>query len=73
MLVDSYGSKMPIKNVASISIEDAKSSYFSLGQKSYKNYREGIQESNLGLSVVSDGDGVRAIFQCLQQRIKQSL
>ena len=63
IMVDSYGSRMPIKNVAQISIEDPKTLRVSPWDKSQIKGIEGaITESNLGLSVVSDGEGVRVIF-----------
>ena len=66
IMVDSYGSRMPIKNVAQISIEDPKTLRVSPWDKSQIKGIEGaITESNLGLSVVSDGEGVRVIFPML--------
>jgi ribosome recycling factor len=66
VMVDSYGSKMPIKNVAQISIEDPKTLRISPWDKTQiKGIESAINESNLGLSVVSDGEGVRVIFPML--------
>lgn len=74
VMVDSYGSMMPIKNVASISIEDAKTLRISPWDRNHiKIIEKAIQESNLGLSVVSDGDGVRAIFPMLTTENKTKL
>jgi len=74
VMVDSYGSMMPIKNVASISIEDAKTLRISPWDRNHiKTIEKAIQESNLGLSVVSDGDGVRAIFPMLTTENKTKL
>ncbi|HAQ02863.1 hypothetical protein A2467_00710 [Candidatus Nomurabacteria bacterium RIFOXYC2_FULL_36_8] len=64
--VESYGSFMPIKNVASISIEDPKTLRIAPWDKSQiKGIESAISAANLGLSVVSDSDGVRAIFPML--------
>lgn len=64
--VESYGSYMPIKNVASISIEDPKTLRIAPWDKSQiKGIESAISAANLGLSVVSDSDGVRAIFPML--------
>ncbi|HAE36825.1 TPA: ribosome recycling factor [Candidatus Nomurabacteria bacterium] len=64
--VESYGSFMPIKNVASISIEDPKTLRIAPWDKNQiKSIESAISAANLGLSVVSDSDGVRAIFPML--------
>lgn len=74
IMVESYGSLMPIKNVASISIEDAKTLRIAPWDKSQiKGIESAIQSANLGLSVVSDGEGVRAIFPMLTTENKTKL
>lgn len=74
VMVDSYGSMMPIKNVASISIEDAKTLRISPWDRNHiKTIEKAIQDANLGLSVVSDGEGVRAIFPMLTTENKIKL
>ena len=74
IMVDSYGSRMPIKNVAQISIEDPKTLRVSPWDKSQIKGIEGaITESNLGLSVVSDGEGVRVIFPMLNTENRTKL
>jgi ribosome recycling factor len=66
VLVESYGSKMPIKNVAGISIEDPKTLRIAPWDKNQiKDIESSIQAANLGLSIVSDSDGVRVIFPML--------
>ncbi len=73
VMVESYGSFMPIKNVASVSIEDPKTLRVAPWDKNQiKAIESAINGSNLGLSVVSDSDGVRAIFPMLttENRIK---
>lgn len=66
VMVESYGSKMPIKNVAGISIEDPKTIRVAPWDKNQiKDIETAIMTSNLGLSVVSDSDGVRVIFPML--------
>lgn len=66
IMVESYGSFMPIKNVASVSIEDPKTLRITPWDKNQiKGIESAISAANLGLSVVSDGDGVRAIFPML--------
>jgi len=73
IMIDSYGSQMPIKNVASISVEDPKTLRVAPWDKNQiKEIEKAIQASNLGLSVISDGSGVRVIFPMLttETRIK---
>ncbi len=63
ILVDSYDGKMPIKNIAQISIEDSKTlRIIPWDKNNIKNIETAILASNLGLSVAPDGEGVRAIF-----------
>lgn len=64
--IESYGNNLPIKNVASISIEDAKTLRIIPWDKNHiKLIEASMNNSQLGLSVVSDGDGIRAIFPML--------
>ncbi|MFA6392543.1 MAG: ribosome-recycling factor [Candidatus Paceibacterota bacterium] len=72
--VESYGTYMPIKNVASVSIEDSKTLRIAPWDKSQiKGIESAIQAANLGLSVVSDSDGVRAIFPMLTTENRSKL
>ena len=64
--IESYGSRMPIKNVAGVTIEDPKTLRIAPWDKNQiKEIESAIMASNLGLSVVSDSDGVRVIFPML--------
>ncbi|MEK7586170.1 MAG: ribosome recycling factor [Patescibacteria group bacterium] len=66
IMVESYGSHMPIKNVAGITIEDPKTLRIAPWDKNQiKDIETAIASANLGLSVVSDSDGVRVIFPML--------
>jgi ribosome recycling factor len=66
VLVESYGSRSSLKNVASVTIEDSKTLRIAPWDKTQiKAIESAIAEANLGLSVVSDSDGVRAIFPML--------
>ena len=72
--VESYGSYMPIKNIASVSIEDPKTLRISPWDKNQiKGIESAIGAANLGLSVVSDSDGVRAIFPMLTTENRMKL
>lgn len=64
--IESYGSRMPLKNIAGITIEDPKTLRIAPWDKSQiKEIENSIMSANLGLSVVSDSDGVRVIFPML--------
>lgn len=61
--VESYGSYMPINQVGSINIEDARTLRISVWDKqAVSAIEKAIQEANLGISTVADSDGVRVIF-----------
>jgi ribosome recycling factor len=61
--VESYGSYMPINQVGSVNIEDARTLRISVWDKgSVSAIERAIQDANLGISTASDSDGVRVIF-----------
>ncbi len=61
--IDSYGAQMPVKNVASVTIEDPRTLRIAPWDKTQiKAIEKSIIDANIGLSVVSDSDGLRAIF-----------
>ncbi len=69
-----YGSKMPIKNVASIAIEDPKTLRVAPWDKTQiKEIEKAINAANLGLSVAVDDAGVRAIFPMLTEENRLKL
>jgi ribosome recycling factor len=64
--VESYGAKMAINQVASVTIEDAKTIRISPWDSTQiKPIEKAIMESNVGLSVVVDDKGLRAVFPAL--------
>lgn len=64
--IESYGAKTPLKNSASITIEDPKTLRIAPWDKNQiKEIENAVMTANLGLSVVSDSDGVRVIFPML--------
>lgn len=66
ILVEAYGALGPIKNVASINIEDPKTLRIAPWDKTHlKSIEKAIQISNLGVSTVVDDAGVRVIFPML--------
>lgn len=61
--VDSYGAQTPVNQVASISIEGAKSLLVGAYDKSLiKNIEKAIVDADLGVSVVGTDMGVRVSF-----------
>lgn len=74
VMVDSYGTQQPIKNVASINTEDARTLRIVPWDKSQiKDIERALRESGLPLSVAADGEGVRASIPQLTAENKQSL
>ncbi len=61
--VESYGSMMPINQVASLSIEDARTLRISPWDSSLvKTLETAIRNADLGVSVVADSSGIRVLF-----------
>jgi len=61
--VESYGSRVPINQLANVTVEDAKTLRITPWDKSVtKDLDSAIRESNLGLSVAVDDQGVRVSF-----------
>jgi len=61
--VESYGAHMPMNQVSTVGVEDARTlriSPFDISQVSA--IEQAIQEANLGVSLASDSAGVRVIF-----------
>lgn len=74
IMIESYGSYMPIKNVAGVTIEDTKTLRVAPWDKNQiKSIETAINAANLGLSVVSDSDGVRVIFPMLTTENRSKL
>lgn len=72
--VESYGARVSLKNVASVSIEDPKTLRIAPWDKSQvKEIEKSIISSNLGLSVATDESGIRVIFPQLTTETRQTL
>lgn len=72
--VESYGSHVPLKNVANISIEDPKTLRIAPWDKNQiKEIEKAIIGANLGLSVATDDAGIRVIFPQLTTETRQTL
>ncbi len=63
ILVESYGTRVPIVQIGSVSVEDARTLRISVwDQSAIKSVEKSITEADLGVSVVADGSGIRVIF-----------
>lgn len=70
--VELYDMMQPIRNVASISIEDPKTIRIAPWDKNaVKAIEKSLTDSNLGLGVVADSDGIRLIFPALTTERRQ--
>ena len=57
--VDAYGASTPIKNIATISVIDAKTINIQPWDKSIvDNLARGLEDANLGFSIIAEGDRV---------------
>ena len=73
IVVESYGAHVPLKNVASIGIEDPKTLRIAPWDKSQvKGIEKAIVGANLGLSVAVDDLGIRVIFPSLTTENRQA-
>ncbi|MEK7088711.1 MAG: ribosome recycling factor [Patescibacteria group bacterium] len=72
--VESYGSYVPLKNIASVSIEDPKTLRIAPWDKGQiKEIEKSITSANLGLSVAIDDAGIRVNFPQLTTETRQTL
>lgn len=59
VMVDAYGAVTPIKNIATISVVDAKTINIQPWDKSIvDNLAHGLEDANLGFSIITEGDRV---------------
>lgn len=72
--VESYGALQPLKNTASISIEDPKTLRVVPWDKSLnKDIERALHEANLGFSITVDDAGVRVIIPALTTETRSKL
>ena len=63
IMIENYGSKVPLKQVASLSVSDAKSITVQPWDKSVlSEIEKTISQSNKGFSIVNDGNVIRLIL-----------
>lgn len=64
--VEAYGSKMPMNQVGSVSVEDPRTLRVSVWDASLiKEVERGVTAADLGVSVSADSTGLRVIFPTL--------
>lgn len=74
VLVEAYGSKMPINQLATVSVEDPKSLRVTPWDAGVgKDIDRAVRESNLGLSVSLDSNGLRLSFPALTSERRSML
>lgn len=74
IVIDSYGTRVPLKNAASISIEDLKTlRVIPWDKNQIKDMEKAIVTSNLGLSTSVDDSGIRVIFPKLTEENRTGL
>lgn len=72
--VESYGSRMPLNQVGTVGVEDARTLRVSVWDASVvKAVEEAIRDANLGVSVVGDSAGLRVIFPELTSERREQL
>jgi len=72
--IEVYGARTPLKHVAAVSTEDAKTIRVAPWDKGQvKAIEKAIMEADLGLSTSSDAQGVRVIFPALTSERRASL
>lgn len=74
IFVDAYGVKTPINGLASISVPDARCMLISPWDKSVlKSIEKSLVDANLGLSIVNEGDKVRATVPLMTEENRKEL
>lgn len=74
VFVEAYGSKMPLNQSATLSVEDARTIRVSPWDKSLVGPMEkAISLADLGVSTVADGEGLRVIFPALTTETREKL
>lgn len=74
LLIDSYGTKTPLKHLASISIEDARTIRVAPWDVSaIKNIEHSISASDLGIQPITDKQSIRINLPSLTEERRKSL
>src|SRR3989344_9536640 len=74
VLVESYGTKMPLEHVATVSTPDARTIIVKPWDKStIPAIEQGIQRSNLGIQPVSETDQIRLTIPALTEERRKEM
>ena len=74
VMVDAYGNKVPVKQVANISVADTRMLVIQAWDKStIKPIEVAIQNSNLGVSTQIDGQSIRVIIPELSEERRKEI
>jgi ribosome recycling factor len=74
IIVDSYGTKMPLKHIATISVEDARTLRITPWDISVlKNIEVAISASNLGSQPIADKQSIRLALPELSEERRKSI
>jgi len=74
VVVEAYGSRMPISQVATISLADSRTIIVQVWDKSMvKAVEKSISEANLGVNPISDGQLVRIALPILSEERRRDL
>ena len=72
--IEVYGSRMPINQLATVSTPDAKTIYVQVWDKAMlKIVEKAIAESNLGVSTISDNQGIRINMPIITEERRKDL
>jgi len=72
--VESYGTLMPLNQISTVGVEDARTLRISVWDASVvKAAEEAIRDAELGVSVVGDSTGLRVIFPELTSERREQL
>ena len=74
VLVESYGSAMPLEHVANVGVQDSKTLVITPWDKSQMAAIEkGIQAANIGLNPSSDGQVIRIILPAMTEERRKEM
>lgn len=74
VMVESYGARLPLKQVGAIGVEDPRTLRLTLWDKSgMRSVESALQAANLGVSITADADSIRIIFPELTSEKRQIL
>lgn len=74
IMVDSYGTRTPLKHVASIAVEDARTIRITPWDTGVlKNIEQSISASNLGIQPIADKQSIRVALPELTEERRKSL